>query len=162
MSRLIRTYAVWHSVSQLYIHINFFPIDSLFDLCCLQKPIIIAYGSERVNPFTLEFLKWTLPSLSFDTSIWANRGFCPKSMTKRHTVHNENTPIQIYWKFYNHKRKNFQIKNVDIFHIPAQNIDCGYSLEPPRWGGSNEYPQSMFFNKIRRIMYSPVNPSFTI
>ena len=33
----------------------------------------------------------------------------------------------------------------DIFHIPAQNIDCGYSLEPPRRGGSNEYPQSMFF-----------------
>ena len=27
---------------------------------------------------------------------------------------------------------NFQIKNSDIFHIPAQNIDCGYSLEPPR------------------------------
>ena len=31
-----------------------------------------------------------------------------------------------------------------IFHISAQNIDCGYSLEPPRRGGSNEYPQSMF------------------
>ena len=30
-----------------------------------------------------------------------------------------------------------------IFLISAQNIDCGYSLEPPR-GGSNEYPQSMF------------------
>ena len=27
----------------------------------------------------------------------------------------------------------------------AQNIDCGYSLEPLRRGGSNEYPQSMFF-----------------
>ena len=25
-----------------------------------------------------------------------------------------------------------------------QNIDCGYMLEPPRRGGSNEYPQSMF------------------
>ena len=24
------------------------------------------------------------------------------------------------------------------------NIDCGYSLEPPRRGGSNEYPQFMF------------------
>ena len=65
---------------------------------------------------------------------------------------------------------NFQIKNSDIFHISAQNIDCGYSLEPPlgftgvyiiflisaqnidcgysleppRRGGSNEYPQFMF------------------
>ena len=42
------------------------------------------------------------------------------------------------------KTENFQIKNSDIFHISAQNIDCGYSLEPPRRGGSNEYPQSMF------------------
>ena len=42
------------------------------------------------------------------------------------------------------KNENFQIKNSDISHISAQNIDCGYSLEPPRRGGSNEYPQSMF------------------
>ena len=28
--------------------------------------------------------------------------------------------------------------------IFAQNRDCGYTLEPPQWGGSNEYPQSMF------------------
>ena len=27
-----------------------------------------------------------------------------------------------------------------IFLISAQNIDCGYSLEPPLRGGSNEYP----------------------
>ena len=25
-----------------------------------------------------------------------------------------------------------------------KNIESGYSLEPPRRGGSNEYPQSMF------------------
>ena len=31
-----------------------------------------------------------------------------------------------------------------IFLILLNNIDCGYSLEPPRRGGSNEYPQSMF------------------
>ena len=31
-----------------------------------------------------------------------------------------------------------------IFLVSAQNIDCGYSLEPPQRGGSNEYPQSMF------------------
>ena len=32
--------------------------------------------------------------------------------------------------------------------ISSQNIDCGYSLEPPRRGGSNEYPQSMFWAEI--------------
>ena len=60
------------------------------------------------------------------------------------------------------KNENFQIKISDIFHISAQNIDCGYSLEPPRRGGSYEYPQSMFCAEIRKIMYTPVNPSFTI
>ena len=53
-------------------------------------------------------------------------------------------------------------KNSDVFHISAQNIDCGYSLEPPRWGGSNKYPLSMFWTEIRKIMYTPVNPSFAI
>ena len=46
-----------------------------------------------------------------------------------------------------------------IFLISAQNIDCGYSLEPPRRGGCNEYPQSMFCAEIRkniRIFYLKV------
>ena len=47
--------------------------------------------------------------------------------------------------------KNCQLKNFDIFLIFAQNIDCGYTLEPPRRGGSNEYLQSMFGAKIRKI-----------
>ena len=42
------------------------------------------------------------------------------------------------------KIENFQIKNPDIFLISAENIDCRYSLELPRRGSSNEYPQSMF------------------
>ena len=29
-------------------------------------------------------------------------------------------------------------------------MDCGYSLEPPRRGGSKEYPQSMFWAEIRK------------
>ena len=60
------------------------------------------------------------------------------------------------------KNENFQIKNTDVFHTSAQNIDCGYSLELPHWGSSNEYPQSMFWVEIRKIMHTPVNPSFTI
>ena len=60
------------------------------------------------------------------------------------------------------KKENFHIKKSDIFHISYHNIGCGYSLEPPRRGGSNEYPQPMIFSKIRKIMYTPVNPSFTI
>ena len=36
------------------------------------------------------------------------------------------------------KNENVQTNNSDIFHSSAQNIDCRYSLEPPRRGGSNE------------------------
>ena len=39
----------------------------------------------------------------------------------------------------------------NIFLISAQNIDCGYSLEPPCRGGSNEYPQPIFWAGIWKI-----------
>ena len=65
-------------------------------------------------------------------------------------IHYENMPIHTYTKHLTPKIENFQIKNANIFLISAQNIDCGYSLEPPRRGGSNEYPQSMFLSKIRK------------
>ena len=76
--------------------------------------------------------------------------------------HYENMPIQIYRKIAAPKIENFQIKSSDIFQISAQNIDCGYSLEPPRRGGSNEYPQCLFLSRNNKKMYTPVNPSFTI
>ena len=38
----------------------------------------------------------------------------------------------------------FRWKNVIFFLFLFLHIDRGYTLEPPRWGGSNEYPQSMF------------------
>ena len=75
--------------------------------------------------------------------------------------HYESAPIQIYWKFH-HQNWKFSNKNSDIFHISAQNIYFGYTLEPHRRGGSNEYPESMFWADIRKLMYTPVNPSFTI
>ena len=80
----------------------------------------------------------------------------------QNTDHYENMPIQIYWKFYHQKMKKKSDKNFDIFHVSAQNIDCGYSLKLPQWDSSNEYPQSMFWAEIRNIRYTPVNPSFTI
>ena len=54
----------------------------------------------------------------------------------------------------------FQIKNSDIFYISAQNMDCGYSLEPPRRGGSNEYPQIMFLSRNKKNNVYPCKPQF--
>ena len=64
--------------------------------------------------------------------------------------------------FHGRNNDNFRLKPFDYFQIFAQNIDCGYKLEPPHWGGSNEYPQSMFWSKNKKIMYTPLHPSFTI
>ena len=41
-----------------------------------------------------------------------------------------------------------------FFLIFAQNIDFGYTLELPRRGGSNEYPQSMFWSKNKKNRYT--------
>ena len=71
-------------------------------------------------------------------------------------------PIKHTENFTTKKNETFQLKNSDIFQISAQNIDCEYSLEPPRRGGSNECSQSMFWAEISKIMNTPVNPSFTI
>ena len=72
--------------------------------------------------------------------MWQNSEIlicCNLDITKTHLFK--------YMESFTSKKTNiFQIKNSDIFHISAQNIDCGYSLEPPRRGGSNEYLQSMF------------------
>ena len=57
------------------------------------------------------------------------------------SYHYENTPIQIYWKFYHQKMAIFQIKNL-IFFI--------FLLK------------TCFWAEITKIMYTPVNPSFTI
>ena len=56
------------------------------------------------------------------------------------------------------KNEKFQIKNSDIFNISAQNIDCGYSLELPRWGSSKEYPQSMFLSRNKKNNVYPCKP----
>ena len=70
-------------------------------------------------------------------------------------IHYENLTMQYTEIFSPVKIKNFQWKIFDIFLIFAQNIDCGYTLEPPRRGGSNEYPQSMFWSKNKKNRYTP-------
>ena len=68
-----------------------------------------------------------------------------------------------YLKILLLKNENFRIKNLIFFlYFCSKNIGCGYTLEPPRGGGSNAYPQSMFLNRNKKNKYTPVNPSFTI
>ena len=57
-------------------------------------------------------------------------------------------PMQYTEIFLALKNKKIQLKVFDIFVIFAHNIDCGYALEP------NEYPQSMFLARKRKINIS--------
>ena len=52
---------------------------------------------------------------------------------------------KIYLYNFHPVKPHFYI--VKLLNLCSKNIDCGYSLEPPRRGGSNEYPQSMFLNR---------------
>ena len=52
------------------------------------------------------------------------------------------------------------MKNSGSFHISTQNIDYVYSLEPPQRGGSNEYLQSMFLSRNKKINAYPCKPQF--
>ena len=45
--------------------------------------------------------------------------------------HYENTPMQYTAIFHCCKNDNFQLKLFDYYYIFAQNIYCGYTLEPP-------------------------------
>ena len=52
-------------------------------------------------------------------------------VTKPAFLHYNNTPMQYTVIFNGCKNDNFQMKIFDIFLIFAQNIDNGYTLEPP-------------------------------
>ena len=47
-----------------------------------------------------------------------------------------------------------------MFHISAQSIDFGYSLEPLCRSDSNEYPQSMFFSWNKKNNVYSCKPQF--
>ena len=49
----------------------------------------------------------------------------PKYSLRKHAYSN-------ILKILQPKKGNISDKNTDIFHISSQNIDCGFSLEPPR------------------------------
>ena len=58
-------------------------------------------------------------------------------------LYNIDTPPPLKPHFYVVKL-GFTGVHILFFLFLLKNIDCGYSLEPPRRGGSNGYPQSLF------------------
>ena len=52
------------------------------------------------------------------------------------------------------------MKNSGSFHISPHNMDCGYLVEQPRQGSSNQYLQSMFLSRNKKINVYPCKPQF--
>ena len=102
----------------------------------------------------------------FDWHSYLHQRMCPKSKTGEIILWNQRWNItktrlfKYIENFTTQKKWKFSDKNSDIFHISAQNIDCGYSIEPPRRGGSNEYPQSMFLSRNKKNNVYPCKPQF--
>ena len=49
-----------------------------------------------------------------------------------HWISLQNLSMQYTENFFSLKKWKFHWKNLDSFLIFAQNIDCGYTLEPPQ------------------------------
>ena len=82
-----------------------------------------------------------------------------KNQEHRRFLYITETRLFKYIENFTTKDENFQMKNSEILHISAQNIDCGYLLEPQR-GGSNGYPQSMILSRNKKINVYPCKPQF--
>ena len=121
----------------------------------LRKTMLMANG--RINDY-----KWTLRSICH---LKMASCFYNAVQQMSHFRHNENTPMQYTEIFKSCKKMKIFSKQFLIFFLfLLQNIDCGYTLEPPRRGGSNEYPQSMFmfWSKNKENRYTPPYPIFTV
>ena len=111
----------------------------------------LAYGYAQKSPIS-HSNKCMRVTFEYEVVTLASPSVYPHMViTLRKLVHAINTD------FLALQIENFQQKIFDIFLIFAQNIDCGYTLEPPRQGGSNEYSQSMFWSKNKKNRYTPAN-----
>ena len=96
--------------------------------------------------------KW---STAWQQTAWSRN--CVNRYAKSTTLEGNITKIYLYIVSFDPLKPHFYIVKLGfngvhiIFLISGQNIDCGYSLEPPCRGCSNEYPQSMFWTEIWKI-----------
>ena len=128
---------------QGFFHVFFFlPVHS-FMLCqwILSSTVITLLGKKELvvvffcRPWLVYFLPWFV---------------CSSSSLRKHTYSNILNILQL-------KKENFQIKKKSdfFFHISDQNINCGYSLAPPRLAEAvltSTY--NLCFKQIRKIMYT--------
>ena len=135
------------NLSFLFILTSISLIINLFENCC--------FSSNKWNPvirhcLCMWILVYTVCSSLFVRILMVNKVM--RFITK--------TRLFKYIEKFTSKNWKLPDKYSDIFHIYAQNINCRYSLEPPRRGGSNEYSQSMFSSENKKNNVYPCKPQF--
>ena len=119
-----------------------------------KKKDIRNFLSENFHFFFVKF------SIYLEITCFRNDNIRHQSINENYNTetsecHYENKPIQIYWKFYHQTNESFQMKNSKIFHISAQNIDCGYSLDTPR-----RVPTIYVLSRNKKHNVYPCKPQF--
>ena len=135
-----------------------FPCNSisaaiLFQLSALMvAPRRLYYTDLYMSQPTLEissFMKWLKTNLHKRIKLSNKTSFMHKLQGQPHRFRKKHTSRKHFREMYTLKPHFYIEKNVVagvylFFLFLFQNIDCGYSSEPPRRGGSNEYPQSIY------------------
>ena len=139
------TTTLWIGVFPVAVYLVSFNYD---DICFIDIPVFNAYSvdpNQMPHSAASDLDLHCLPITLGGYEIYHKTPFTLRKHAYSNTL-----------KILPPKMAIFQIKNSDIFHISAQNIDCGYLLEPSRRGGSNEYPQSMFLSRNKKNNVYPL------
>ena len=112
-------------------------VVSYVALCCPYLLLLISHSSVGLGKGNVS---WFLHTLDIFTYL-----SCQKYSSRKHTciILTLLNPTFIQWNWGLHGYTLF-------FLISAQNIDWGYSLEPPHRGGSNEYHNLYFQQKYKK------------
>ena len=117
---------------------------------CMEFLPLTLYKFWDVRPGSFQQFREWLNSLCTVKALSDQMPYCVITKTR----------LFKYTENFTTKNWKFSDKKFDSFHISAQNIHCGYSLELPCRGSSNEYSQSMFLSRNMKNNINPCKPKF--
>ena len=122
-----------YSRSQVSVCRTIGPLVSILDIFSLASPV----GFE---PTRQRYIASQKPN-----ALLTELSGCPNYRIPPITCIRKTCPCYVYPLIPHFYIAKLGYTGVYLFFLfLLQNIDCGYSLEPPQRGGSNVYPQSMF------------------
>ena len=160
------THAIYQTMKYIYIYMHF-EIDFSGNLTeynahkyANKNTWLCMHALRGLLSFDFVFIRFAVLTESTCNLIYCRQADCKGKWCARCQDVHETRPCTIQKIIWFKKNENFHWKKFDIFLIFAKNIDCGYTLDPLRRGGSNEYPRSMFWSKNKKNRYTPAYPSF--